>query len=108
MATLGNALGNDGVLKGSLGRVVGTSYFITKENGSVMVRINDGINFTNTLFHGDSGGAIVDNQDRVVGMILVGLVRPNCDKGSCSLSGGAGIPIHEALAGVKVSQTISD
>ena len=73
VAAIGNALGQGGTPRASLGTVTALDQSITaSEGGGVSETLNGMIESDAVIYEGDSGGALVNNAGQVVGMITAG------------------------------------
>jgi S1-C subfamily serine protease len=95
---IGNALGLDGALRAVSGRLVALRRAVSYGVGSSVVSLAGILEAATPVFAGDSGGALVDGQGRVIGVIAAGSDAAPCPRGAvCPLHLAYAIPIGQAM-----------
>ena len=95
---IGNALGLDGALRAVSGRLVALRRSVSYGVGSSVVSLAGILEAATPVFAGDSGGALVDGQGRVIGVIAAGSDDAPCPRGAvCPLHLAYAIPIGQAM-----------
>ena len=104
VVAIGNAEGRDGVPSAMPGRLLALRRPISYSVGSLMVTLPETLEASGPIFVGDSGGAIVDGQGEVIGMIAAGLDQGPCPADQfCPLPVAFATPIDRVMADLHLS-----
>ncbi len=99
VVAIGNAQGLDIAPRAAAGRLLALDRTVSYGVGSTMVNLAGIIEAATPIFTGDSGGALVNADGRVIGVIAAGSDDTPCDPGAvCALHLTFAIPIDQALA----------
>ena len=96
---IGNARGRDVAPQATRGRLVALRQAVSYGVGSGMVSLDGILEAAAPIFTGDSGGALLDDRGRVIGVIAAGADDAPCPPAEiCPLRLAYAIPIARALA----------
>jgi len=91
---VGNALGHEGPPSVATGSITGLNRSITAQDGNSSEKLSGMIQTDANILPGDSGGALVDGDGQVVGMITAGSDQNSSSTGRTT---GFAIPIDTAM-----------
>jgi S1-C subfamily serine protease len=98
VVAIGNAMGLDVVPRAASGRLLALDRTVSYGVGSTTVSLAGIIEAATPIFTGDSGGALVNAEGRVIGMIAAGSDDMPCAPAAvCPLHLAFAIPIGQAL-----------